>query len=118
MILDSRPALKHAAEYTFFECGEAGATAGAWSRDVHDFIQRDAASFNQDNAICQTYSLGNVVSYEHGGKTSASPNVFDELLHFDACERVQRSQRFVEQQQIWIMDKRAGQSYPLSLPAR
>jgi len=118
VILDSRPALKHSAEYAFFKRGEAGAAAGAWSREVYDFIQRDAASFNQDDAVRQTDGLGNVMGYEHGGKTAAAPNVFDELLHFDARERVERSQRFIEQQQIRIMDKRASQSYPLSLPTR
>jgi hypothetical protein len=118
LILDHRPALQHAAEYAFFKCGEAGAAAGSWSRYVYDFVQRDAASLDQDDAVRQAYRLGNVMSDEHGGKAAAPPNVFDELLHFDARERVQRSQRFVQKQQIRIMDKSASQSHPLPLPPR
>ena len=89
LILDNRPALKHAAKYALFQRGKAGAAACSWSSYVYDFVQCDAPSLNQDDAVCQTYGLGDVVSYEHRGKTTFSPNVFDELLHFDACERVQ-----------------------------
>jgi len=84
-MLDNRPALKHAAKYAFLECCEAGAAAGSWSRYVYDFVQCDAPSFNQDDAVRQAYRLGYIVSYEHCGKAAASPDVFDELLHFDAC---------------------------------
>src|SRR5271156_6903536 len=118
LILDNRPALKHTAKYAFFKCGEAGAAACSWSRYVYDFVQRDTAPLNQDDAVGETYGLGNVMGYQHCGKTAASPNVFDELLHFDPCERVQRSQRFVQKQQIRVMDKSARQSYSLPLPAR
>ena len=107
-----RPALKYAAEYAFFQCGEAGAAAGSWWRYVYDFVQCDAASLNQDDAVRQTYGFGNVMGYEHRGKASASPNVFDKLLHFDARQRVQRFQRFVQKQQIRIMDQGASQSWP------
>src|ERR1700722_11278653 len=95
-LLKRRPALKHAAKYAFFKCGEADAASGPWSWDVYDFVQRDASSFNQDNAVRQTYSLGNVMGHEHAGKPAAQPNVFDQLLHFDAGECVQRSQRFIQ----------------------
>jgi hypothetical protein len=91
LILGHRPALKHAAKYALFQCGKAGAAACSWSGYVYDFVQCDAPSLYQNDAVCQTYGLGNVMSYEHCGKTAVSPNVLDELLHFDACERVQRS---------------------------
>jgi len=108
LIFDNRPALKHAVKNAFFKCGEAGAGACSWSRYVYDFVQCDAASFDQDDAVGQTYGLGNVMGYEHGCKTAASPNVFNESLHFDAGERVQRSERFVQKQQMRVMDKSAG----------
>jgi hypothetical protein len=117
-ILDKRPTLKHAAKYAFFKCGEAGAASCSWSRYVYDFVQCDAASLNQDDAVRQAYGLGNVMSYEHCGKTAASPNVFDQLLHFDAGERVQGAKRFVQKQQIRVMNKSASQRHPLSLPSR
>ena len=53
---------------------EASAAAGSWSRQVYDIIQCDAASLNQDDAVRQTYGLGNVMSYEHRGKTAAPPS--------------------------------------------
>src|SRR5580704_8354689 len=114
----NRPALKHAAKYAFFQCGEAGAAAGSWSRYVYNFVQCVAPSLNQDDSVGQTHRLGNVMGYEHGGKTAASPNVFNELLHFDARQRVQRAQWFIQKQQIRIMDQSASQSYPLPLPSR
>jgi hypothetical protein len=96
-IFNNRPALQHSAKYAFFKSSEAGAAAGSWSRYVYHFVQGDAASLDQDDAVRQTYGLGNVMGDEHGGKTAASPNVFDELLHLDAREGVQRTQRFVQQ---------------------
>src|SRR5580704_3541686 len=112
-----RLALQHAAKYALFKSGEAGTTAGSWSRNIYDFVQCDTASLNQDDAVRQTYGLGNIMGYEHGGKASISPDIFDELLHLDACERVQRAEGFIQQQQIRVMDKSASQSDPLPLPA-
>src|ERR1035438_2492049 len=89
LILDNRPALKHPAEYPFFECGEAGTAACSWSGYVYNLIQCNAACLNQDDAVRQTHGLGDVMRNEHCGKAAASPDVFDELLHVDARERVQ-----------------------------
>jgi hypothetical protein len=102
------PAPKHPAEYAFFKCGEAGAPAGSWSRDAYYFVQRDAASFDQDDTVRQSYRLGNIVRYKHCSEAATSPDLLDQLLHLDACKRVERAERFVEEQQIWIMDKSAS----------
>jgi hypothetical protein len=81
--------LQYAAEDAFFESGEAGAAASSRSGDVYHFIQGDAASLDQDYTVRQTDGLGNIVSYEHGGEAAVSPNVFDELLHFDTGKRIE-----------------------------
>jgi len=39
------------------------------------------------------------------------------MLHLDAGQRVQRTQGFVQQQQAWLVDQRAGQGHALLLPA-
>src|SRR6202041_2636857 len=117
-LLDHRPALQHAVKDAFFKCGKAGAAPRSGSRYVYHFVQCDAASLDQDDAICQTYGLGNVMGYEHGGKAPAPPNVLDELLHFDTRERVQRAKRFVQEQQVRIMNQSASQCNTLPLPAR
>jgi hypothetical protein len=79
-----RPPLKHAAKYAFFKCSEASAAASSWSSYVYDFVQCDAPSLNQDDAVREAYRFGYVVGDEHCGKASVSPDVFDELLHLDA----------------------------------
>src|ERR1700678_2491622 len=118
LILDHRPTLEHAAQYAFLKCGKAGAATGSRPGYAYNFVQCDAASLNQNDAVRQAYCFGNIMSNKHCSETTASPKVFDELLHFDACERIQRSQRFVQKQQIRIMDQSAGQSYPLPLSSR
>ena len=46
VLSERRAALQHAAEYAFFERGEASAAAGSWSRQVYDFVQCYAAPLN------------------------------------------------------------------------
>ncbi len=45
------------------------------------------------------------------------PEPLDQLLHLDAGQRIQRAQWFVQQQQAWLVDQRAGQRHALLLPA-
>ncbi|MNO84811.1 hypothetical protein D3C76_761640 [compost metagenome] len=45
------------------------------------------------------------------------PQAFDQLLHLDAGQRIQRAERFVEQQQARPVDQRAGQGDALLLAA-
>ncbi len=45
------------------------------------------------------------------------PEPLDQLLHLDAGQRVQRAQRFVQQQQARLVDQRTGQGHALLLAA-
>jgi hypothetical protein len=108
----------YASKYAFLERGKSGTAACVWSRYIHNFVQCDASSLNQDDAIRQTYGFGYIMGDEHGGKAAALPDVLDELLHFDARERVEGSQRFVQKQQIRVMDKSSRKCHPLTLAAR
>jgi hypothetical protein len=119
---ESRVLSKHrtvfhdASKYAFLERGKSGAAAYVWSRYIHNFVECD--TLNQDDAIRQTYGFGNIMGDEHCGKAAALPDVLDELLHFDARERVEGAQRFVQKQQIRVMDKSSRKCHPLTLPAR
>lgn len=47
-----------------------------------------------------------------------APQALDQLMHFDARERIERAERLVEQQQLRTVDKRPRERDALPLPAR
>ncbi|CAP42747.1 hypothetical protein predicted by Glimmer/Critica [Bordetella petrii] len=59
-----------------------------------------------------------IVGHQHRGEAVAAPQVFDQLLHVQACQRIERAQRFVQQQQPGPMQQRAGERHALLLAAR
>lgn len=59
-----------------------------------------------------------VVGDEQRGKATAAPQAFDEAVHFDAGERIERAQGFIEQQQARVVHQGTRQGHTLALAAR
>jgi hypothetical protein len=90
--------------------------AGAWQ--VYALVQRDAAVFDQHHAIGQGHGLLHVVRDEQRGEAMGTPQAFDQPVHLDARERVERAQGLVEQQQARLVHQRPRQGHALALAAR
>ncbi len=56
-----------------------------------------------------------VVGDEQGGKALCLPQAFDQRMHLDASQCVERAQRLIEQQQAGLVDQCAGEGDTLAL---
>lgn len=89
--------------------------SGAFERDIE--IERDLAMVDDDDAIGQCHGFRDIMGDQHGGKCLLQPDALEQLLHFDAGERIERAERFVQCQNIGMGDKRPGEGHALALAA-
>ncbi len=85
----------------------------AWQFDVE--VEADLAVLYQDHPIGNGHGFADVVGHQQYGETMLLPKALDQLLHFDPGQGIQRSQRFVEQQQSRAVNQGAGQGHALFL---
>jgi len=78
-------------------------------------ILADFAVFDQDHPVGNGHGFADVVGYQQHGETMLLPEAFDQLLHLDAGQRIQRAQRLIEQQQTRLMNQRTRQGHTLLL---
>ena len=90
---------KQMAQDLTFQRGKIRRAAPARSREIDIQIKRDAAVFDQQHAVGQRHRLGDVVRHQQRGEALFAPHPFDQALHLDARQRVERAERLVEQQQ-------------------
>jgi hypothetical protein len=110
--------LQHALQDIVLDRGERCRTARARPGKIHLPIERDPASLDQQNPISQHYRFMHIVRHQQRGETMFAPKPFDELVHFDARQRIERAERFVEQKQLGPMHECAGERDALPLPTR
>src|SRR5258707_7257031 len=77
----------------------------------------ERAVFQQGDAIGERHSFVLVVGDEEEGDAEFALQRFQLTLHLFAQVGVERGKRFVEQQEFWAIDKRAGEGDTLLLAA-
>ncbi len=100
-----------------FELSEFGNVAAAWAWQINCEIKPNRAIFNQQHAVGQHERFADIMRDEEGCKTFCAPNFFNEPLLFNAGERIERAERFIQRQSLRLRDERAGQGDALTLPA-
>ena len=83
--------LQYAVEDLLFDLAEQRVAAFARAGNVDAFVQRNAAVFDEDHAVGQRHGLLHVVRDQQSRETVALPEAFNQLVHLDAGERVQRA---------------------------
>src|SRR4051812_45191984 len=81
-----------------FQRGQFGRAATARTRDVDIDVVRDAAVLDDKHAIRQCYGFRHVMRHQDRGEGLIVPDPFEEPLHRDARQRVERTERLVERQ--------------------
>jgi hypothetical protein len=112
-----RTGAQHPVQDAPLQCGE-GRVVHARPRQVHAFIEGDAAVLDQDHTVGQRHGFLHVVRDQQGREAMALPQAFDQPVHPDAGERIERAERFVQQQQPRLVHQGAGQGDALALAAR
>src|SRR5579859_830184 len=78
--------------------------------------RNNLALVDDSHAVAQALRLFNVVGGEHDGSFFCS-KFFNQQMHFEANLGVKSGGRFVQEQQLRIIDKSQANSQPLFLPA-
>ena len=86
-------------------------TSTAWSSEMRPVGEHEHPVGEQDRLV-------DVVGDQQHGRTVLRHSVLQQAVHSDPGERVERTERFVEQQQFGLADQGAGQCDPLRLSAR
>ena len=72
------------------------AVFGAQRDEVGRGALQLARVFDQHHAVCQRHCFLYIVRDQECGKSVSLPQVFDQRVHFNACQRIQRTQREVK----------------------
>ncbi|MNN13011.1 hypothetical protein D3C81_1260270 [compost metagenome] len=102
-------------EHFAFQRCQAVRTTRPGPCQVDAEIEPDFAVFNQNHSIGHGNRFADVVGDQQHGEAMLAPQTFDQLLHLDPGQSVQRAERLIQQQQPWLMDQRPGQGYTLLL---
>ena len=91
------------------------------TRMVIDILRRSCLF--HDSVAHYSYTVGHghclllIVGYTDEGGSQISLQMFELKLHLPAEFNIQRSQRFIKQQNGWLINKGPGECDPLLLPA-
>ncbi|QTK81406.1 Hypothetical protein AT6N2_L0492 [Agrobacterium tumefaciens] len=88
-----------------------------WARQFYIEVERDAPFIDDNNAVCERNGLRDIVGDEDGCKFLLAPDAFQKKLHFDAGERIERTERLIQRQYLRMGDKGACQGHALLLAA-
>ena len=93
---------------------------GPRQRERHRVHVPDAARVRRHDVdgLGEKHRLAQVVGHQHAGERAVAPEHLVQLPHLLARERVQRGERFVEQQERRLVDQRAAEAHALAHPAR
>lgn len=84
--------------------------------EVNGQIQSDPSLFKQNHPVRNCHRFLYIMSDQKGCKPLLPPQSFNQPLHLNACQSIQRSQRFIQQKQTWPAHQSHGQCNPLALP--
>ncbi len=80
-------------------------------------ITRNAAVLDQENAIGKGHGLCDIVSDQDRGVALLAPDPFEQPLHRNPRQGIERAERFVKRKQSRATDQRPCQRHTLFLPA-
>jgi len=97
---------------------EALVAAQPRAGDVDDEIEGDAAVGEHEYAIGEQHGFVDVVRDQQNSGMVPGAELLDEGVHLDAGERVERTERLVEQQQVGLAHQGPSQRGALRLASR
>src|ERR1043166_3630013 len=86
--------------------------------DLEIAFDATGARRHDENPVAHVNGFVDVVGHEEHGRATVPPELQNFVLHAHAGEGVERAQRFIEEQQLGMIDQRAGQSGSLGHAAR
>jgi len=89
-----------------------------WPRQRDRNVERHISLSQHKNPIGKGYGFGDIVSNQQGGETIFTPDSLGESVHFDTSQRVERPERFIEEEDARPGDQRASERNALALSAR
>ncbi len=89
--------------------------ARAWQ--VNRYVLGDTAMLEQDYPVGQGDGFCHFMCDQNRGESAGKPHGFQQRLHFNSRERIERAQWFIEQEQAGMVDQGAGEGHTLLLPA-
>ena len=101
-----------------FHAGELGRTSPARPRQIDRNVGCDCAMVDQHDPIPERDGFRNVVSDQNRREAVRQPNLLDQTLHLDACQRIERAERLVERQNARRAHEGARKGDTLLLAAR
>jgi hypothetical protein len=72
---------------------------------------------DDDDAVGQRHRFGDIMGDQNSRECLLLPDAFQQMLHLDAGQRIERAERLVECQNVGVGDKRAGKGHALALAA-
>ena len=88
-----------------------------WTGNIDAEIVSNAAVFDDQHAVGQRHGLGDVMGHQDRGKALIMPDTFEQPLHRDPRQRIERAERLVEGKNARLADQRARQRHALLLSA-
>ena len=78
--------------------------------NVDDAFDATRARRHDDDAIAHVDGFVNVVGDQQHRRAARLPEAKDFVLHAHASESVESAERFIKEQNFWMIDQRAGES--------
>jgi hypothetical protein len=100
-----------------FQRSQLGRATPPRARNIDSDVVRDAAVFDDQNAISERYRLGDVMRHQDRSERLIVPDAFQQPLHGNTSQGIERAERLVKCQHARIADQRAGQRHALLLSA-
>jgi hypothetical protein len=86
---------------------------------MRSFLTYCPQAYTKETSARLTRSTGRGLSaMTHGGETLFLPELFHQALYLQARQHIERTQRFIQEQQRWLTREGTGQSDPLTLATR
>src|ERR1700678_545457 len=96
---------------------EAGVATDTRTPLLDSLYQGHDAPFEHNYPVRERYCLTNVVRNENRGEFLLGPNLLHQALHIQTGERVERPQRFIQQEQLGSRNQCARERHALALTA-
>jgi len=81
-------------------------------------LKGDRTIAHDQNPIGERDRLVDIVRHEKHTGPMIGDELSDKVVHANARQRVERCERFIEQQKLWLLHQRAGKCHALRLSAR
>ncbi len=110
--------VQYPAKQSFAQGNELQGTSVTGPGKIRPALMDDPSFLHYQHPIGQRRRFLDVMSHQHRRKFFTKPDFFDESLHFQARECIERTQRLVKQEDGCLAGQCSGQRDTLTLAAR